>query len=129
MTVDRTTDTAGAGSPAPAVSSAAPAGATVPDDGPAGGARPASVDVVAPQARLELDRIRRRWGELPLDRAEARMPSLRRLLADLAQGPAVPDLGPSVVVDQLAVLVWDAYAGGRGAGIPELLTAARRELG
>ena len=154
MTVDRTTDTAGAGSPAPAVSSVAPdAGATVPGDGAAGDARPASVDVVAPEARLELDRIRRRWGELPLDRAEARMPSLRRLLADLAprstrllaeKPPAggdsdpvevadpqsvVPDLGPAVVVDQLAVLVWDAYAAGRGHGIPELLTAARRELG
>jgi hypothetical protein len=130
VTVDRTTDTAGAGSPAPAVSSVAPgAGSTVAGDGPAGGARPASVDVVAAEARLELDRIRRRWGELPLDRAEARMPSLRRLLADLTPGPVVPDLGPAVVVDQLTVLVWDAYAGGRGAGIPELLTAARRELG
>jgi hypothetical protein len=129
VTVDRTTDTAGAGSPAPAVSS------------------------VAPEARLELDRIRRRWGELPLDRAEARMPSLRRVLADLAprstrllaekpptggdSGPpevadpqsVVPDLGPAVVVDQLTVLVWDAYATGHGHGIPELLTAARRELG
>ena len=135
MTVDRTTDTAGAGSPAPAVSSVAPdAGATVPGDGPAGGARPASVDVVAPEARLELDRIRRRWGELPLERAESRMPSLRSLLADLAlrstpRSVAVPDLGPAVVVDQLTVLVWDAYAAARGDGIPERLTAARRELG
>jgi hypothetical protein len=49
--------------------------------------------------------------------------------ADLTPGPVVPDLGPAVVVDQLTVLVWDAYAAGRGAGIPELLTAARRELG
>ncbi len=149
MTVDRTTDTAGAGSPAPAVSSAqrepgAPSG---------GDARPASVDVVAPEARVELDRIRRRWAELPLAQAEARMPVLRRLLADLAprssrliaenppadvgSDPApvaesqsvVPDLGPAVVVDQLTVLVWDAYASGRGDGIPELLTAARRGLG
>ncbi len=117
MTVDRTTDTAGAGSPAPAVSSVSPG------DGRDGG------DVVAQEARVELDRIRRRWGELPLERAEAAMPSLRLLLADLTPGPAVPDLGPAVVVDQLAVLVWDAYAGGRGDGIPELLTAARRELG
>lgn len=141
MTVDRTTDTAGAGSPAPAVSSPQP-----------DAVRPGA-DVVAPQARVELDRIRRRWGELPIDRAEAGMPSLRRLLADLASrssrrvadsapgaGPyaapdvadpqevAVPDLGPAVVVDQLAVLVWDAYANGRGDGIPQLLAAARREL-
>ena len=102
-------------------------------------------DVVAPEARVELDRIRRRWSELPVDRAEARMPVLRRLLADLAprsshslrithRGPpltgpprwlirtVVPDLGPAVVVDQLTVLVWDAYAAGRGDGIPQLLT-------
>ena len=114
MTHDRTTDTAGAGSPAPAVSSA-------------------PGDLVPPQARVELDRIRRRWGELPVDAATARMPPLRRLLAELAPrsatGQDVPDLGPAVVVDQLAVLVWDAYAAGCGDGIPELLTAARRELG
>ena len=108
----------------------------------------AGADVVAPEARVELDRIRRRWAELPLERAEARMPLLRRLLADLTPRssrqlriptgvrpgwcdpqPVVPDLGPAVVVDQLTVLVWDAYANGRGDGIPELLTAARRELG
>jgi hypothetical protein len=142
VTDPRTTDTAGAGSPAPAVSSAHPTG------------RPASVDVVAPDARVELDRIRRRWAELPLEQAEARMPLLRGLLADLAartprpiatsppeqahSGPAgvggsqeveVPDLGPAVVVDQLTVLVWDAYANERGDGIPALLTRARRELG
>jgi hypothetical protein len=87
-------------------------------------------DAVAPEARVELDRIRRRWAELPLAQAEARMPVLRHLLADLApRSVAVPDLGPAVVVDQLAVLVWDAYAAGRGDGIPELLTAARRALG
>ena len=106
-----------------------------------------TADVVAPEARVELDRIRRRWAELPLDRAESRMPVLRRLLADLtprsfpliADPPprtasarpgqvgdpqsVVPDLGPAVVVDQLSVLVWDAYATGRGDGIPGLLTA------
>jgi hypothetical protein len=124
VTEDHSTDTAGGGSPAPAVSSAAP-GAVAPDAAAPG------ADVVAPEARAELDRIRRRWGELPIDRAEARMPVLRHLLADLtprAPGP-VPDLGPAVVVDQLAVLVWDAYANGRGDGIPQLLTLARRELG
>ncbi len=168
MTVDRTTDTAGAGSPAPAVSSVpfetgapephGPSAARPASEdrvAPIGGdARPASADVVAPEARVELDRIRRRWAELPLERAEARMPVLRRLLADLASrslrpiadvppeaasaaAPAkggishtvvVPDLGPAVVVDQLAVLVWDAYAEGRGDGIPEALVAVRRAL-
>ena len=60
------------------------------------------------------------------------MPLLRDLLTDLAParpGPPVPDLGPAVVVDQLAVLVWDAYVAGRGDGIPELLVAARRDAG
>ena len=123
MTVDRTTDTAGAGSPAPAVPS-------LPPDLGRAGSRPASTDVVAPEARVELDRLRRRWAELPLAQAEARMPLLRDLLTDLApRSVAVPDLGPAVVVDQLAVLVWDAYARGRGDGIPELLVAARRALG
>ncbi|MGB7820135.1 MAG: hypothetical protein WBL35_15555, partial [Ornithinibacter sp.] len=40
----------------------------------------------------------------------------------------VPDLGPAVVVDQLCVLVWDAYAAGHGDGIPDLLTDLRRTL-
>ena len=51
MTEHLTNDTAGAGSPAPAVSSGSP------DAAGAG-------DVVAPEARVELDRIRRRWAEL-----------------------------------------------------------------
>jgi hypothetical protein len=119
--------TAGAGSPAPAVASAHPG------DGRADGGRAASVDVVTPEARTELDRIRRRWSELPLAQAERRMPSLRHLLADLAsrsnpEGVVVPDLGPAVVVDQLSVLVWDAYAQGNGDGIPELLTELRRAV-
>ncbi len=125
MTVDRTTDTAGAGSPAPAVSSVPPeAGRPTADPAP-----PASADVVAPEARVELDRIRRRWAELPLERAESGMPLLLRLLADLTPRSVVPDLGSAVVVDQLAVLVWDAYSQGRGDGIPALLAGARRALG
>ena len=141
MTEQHHTDTAGAGSPAPAVSS-------VPDAAAPG------ADVVAPEARVELDRIRRRWAELPIDRARARMPLLRDLLDDLAprssrlianyppgqarSGPdgvgnsqevGVPDLGPTAVPDQLTVLVWDAYANGRGDGIPVLLTGIRRRLG
>jgi len=139
VTEHLTNDTAGAGSPAPAVSSVSPDAA--------------GADVVAPEARVELDRIRRRWAELPIDRAESRMPVLRSLVENLAprsfpliadhpprtaaERPGevgdpqsvVPDLGPAVVVDQVAVLVWDAYAAGRGDGIPQLLTGARRELG
>ena len=126
MTGDRATDTAGAGSPAPAVSSVSP------DAG-----RPGA-DVVPPEARVELDRVRRRWGELTLERAEAGMPELRRLLDHLTDRwaddpertplPPVHDLGPAVAVEQLTVVVWDAYATGRGDGIPQLLTDLRRAL-
>lgn len=95
------------------------------------------MDPVATQARLELDRIRRRLGELPLAAAQAGMPAAHRTLAALAalgapQGataPTVPDLGPAIVPDQLTVLVWDAYAAGRGDGIPALLADLRRALG
>ena len=125
MTQERPNDPAGAGSPAPAASSAgAPADPTN------------EVDVVPPEARVELDRIRRRFGELTVDRADAGMPSLRRLVDDLAtrwsdeeRSHAPPhDLGPAVAVDQLTAVVWDAYATDRGDGIPQLLTELRRAL-
>ena len=83
---------------------------------------------VCEQARVGLDRLARRWRELPLERAQAGMPLVRALLDHLADGAVVPDLGPGVVVDQLAVLVWDAYAAGRGAAIPERLAGLRRAV-
>jgi hypothetical protein len=93
---------------------------------------PSSVDAVAPAARAELERIRRRWGEIPVARAAAVAPAVREVLAALATrtapGADVPDLGVEVLADQLAVLVWDAYAAGRGEGIPGLLTDLRRAL-
>ncbi len=111
MTSGRDTDDAGTGQPVPASS---------------------SVDPVEPTARTELERVRRRWSELTLPRAEAAAPAVRAALADLAErsapGEAVPDLGIAVLADQLAVLVWDAYAAGRGDGVPSLLTALRRDL-
>ncbi len=98
---------------------------------PAPGAT-AGGDVPVPEeARLELDRLGRRWRELPLPAAEAGQPSVRAALEHLAArvGPEpVPDLGPGVALDQLVVLVWDAYAAGRGDGIPELLAGLRRSL-
>ncbi len=96
-----------------------------------GGPTAARVRLVPDEATVELDRIARRWAELPLARAQAGMPSVRAVLDRLAGrcGPArVPDLGPAAVVDQLAVLVWDAYAAGRGGGIPAELAGLRRTL-
>jgi hypothetical protein len=91
-----------------------------------------SVDPVPAPAREELERIRRRWGELTLPRAEAAAPEVRALLDDLARrsapGEPVPDLGVEVLADQLSVLVWEAYVAGRGEGVADLLTALRRTL-
>ena len=54
-------------------------------------------------------------------------PLLDLLSRRLAEQP-VPDLGPAVVPDQLAVLVCDAYAAGCGDGIDEHLAELRRAL-
>jgi len=111
VTGGRDTGDAGTGSPVPASS---------------------SVDPVPAGSRTELDRIRRRWAELPLARAEDAAPAVRGTLTDLAArsapGAAVPDLGVEGLADQLAVLVWEAYAAGRGDGVHELLTGLRRAL-
>lgn len=60
-----------------------------------------------------------RWHQLPLDRALSRMPLtadlVQRLADDVAESRdvpcrAVPDLGPAVLIDQLAVMVHDHCA-------------------
>ncbi|MGL5819518.1 MAG: hypothetical protein ACRCYR_18295 [Phycicoccus sp.] len=119
MTHHRTTGSAGSGSPGPAEPSAASS---------------EPVDVVAPEARVELERIRRRWAELPVARASDAAPQVSAVVAELAArtagdtvGPPA-DLGPATLVDQLAVLVWDAYALGCAGDIPEKLAALRRVL-
>jgi len=81
----------------------------------------------------------RRWQQLPLDRALSCMPRVRLLIDHLASATApagapvvtVPDLGPAAVMDQLAVLVYDACEA-TSANPPELarrLGDLRRELG
>lgn len=91
----------------------------------AGGAVPAAV-------RVEVDRIRRRWSELTLEKAVAAEPAVRAVVETLAgrtaPGAVVPDLGPGVLPDQLAVVVWDAYAADLGDGVADTLTALRRAL-
>jgi hypothetical protein len=65
----------------------------------------------------ELRRLVERWQQLPLDQALSRMPVVRPVVQGLADAVAdaerrtptlVPDLGPSVVMDQLRVMVFDA---------------------
>lgn len=88
----------------------------------------------------ELERVVRRWRELPADHALAASRGVRELVRDLASQTApevagvagrqpheVPDLGPAVLIDQLRVLVWDAAS----AGVPDLadrLADLRRSL-
>ena len=102
-------------------------------DAGAAGAAPASSspDVLDAAARVELDRIRRRWSELSLSRAQEAAPDLRAVVEEVAALTGdgdVPDLGPGVLADQLSVVVWDACAAGRGDGIAETLTDLRRAL-
>lgn len=88
------------------------------------------------EVSAELQRVVRRWQQLPLDRALSCVPQVRQLLDDLAAttspapgfGP-VPDLGPAVVMDQLTVLVYDACAaGGDGHHLTSRLADLRRAL-
>lgn len=105
-----------------------------------GGADPRPDDVI-----VELDRIGQRWSVLPVARAEAAQPLVRAALSalvglagDLTATPP-PDLGLSVVVDQLRVLAYDACVAAlghedpqrRARGIHEIyaiLTTLRRSL-
>jgi hypothetical protein len=76
----------------------------------------------------ELDRLVRRWQQLPLDRAVAAFPDVRAVVLDLA-GEDVPDHGPAVVMDQLRVMVFDRCRDGMpSAGLAERLADLRRRL-
>jgi hypothetical protein len=87
---------------------------------------------------VELERVVRRWQQLPLDRALAASPGLRALVQELADETAgaqgieparVPDLGPAVLPDQLLVMVHDyRQAGLDQARLAERVTALRRAL-
>lgn len=87
---------------------------------------------------VELERVVRRWQQLPLDHALAASGDLRALVQELADEVAVeegrepvgvPDLGPAVLPDQLQVMVFDyRQAGLDEARLAERLTALRRSL-
>lgn len=82
----------------------------------------------------ELRRVTDRWRALPLADAERRTATVRTLLDGLAASTApdagpVPDLGPAVLPDQLAVLIQDAAAAGEDPDVLEArLAALRRAL-
>ncbi|GGK81115.1 hypothetical protein [Ornithinimicrobium pekingense] len=92
----------------------------------------------ADPAGTELERVVRRWQQLPLDRALPAVPGVAGCVQALADAVAeaegmpsapVPDLGPAVLMDQLRVMVYDW----RAAGLDEedltgRLTALRRVL-
>jgi hypothetical protein len=65
--------------------------------------------------------VAERWQQLPLGPASSRMRRVRSVVQGLADAVAdlegrthtdVPDLGPAVVMDQLAVVVHDALEAG-----------------
>ncbi len=90
----------------------------------------ASADPVPEDVHAELTRVVRRWHQLPLDHARRAVPTVRVLLGELAGDRAgdLPDLGPAVLMDQLAVLVHDACASGRATGLAGRLATLRRGL-
>ena len=86
----------------------------------------------------ELERVVRRWQQLPLDRALSAVPEVHEVVQALADEVAratgravlpVPSLGPAVLMDQLAVMVYDWRAAGLPEGdLAQRLTALRRSL-
>jgi len=85
------------------------------------------------EVRTELARVVERWQQLPLDRAERHAGAVRELVQRLADEVAertgqdpwpVPDLGPATLMDQLAVMVYDASE----AGLPEDLAGQLGDL-
>lgn len=88
---------------------------------------------VPQEVSTELERVVRRWQQLPLDHALTHVPVVRELVEQLAAGTAptagaVPDLGPATLMDQLRVLVFDACAAGRAGDLGERLAELRRAL-
>lgn len=79
------------------------------------------------EVAAELQRVVRRWRELPLDHALSRMPAVRALVDELA-GEQVPDLGPAVLIDQLTVMVYDTCAAGQAEGLADRLAELRRAI-
>ncbi|MGB3185459.1 MAG: hypothetical protein WBG36_14470 [Ornithinimicrobium sp.] len=101
---------------------------------PAASSANSAVDQIA----TELERVVRRWQQLPLDHALSVCPRVHGLVQHLADQVAphlgmpitpVPDLGPAVVMDQLRVMVFDYQESGLDLKALALrLTELRRSL-
>ncbi|MDO5711306.1 MAG: hypothetical protein Q4P32_06155 [Micrococcales bacterium] len=87
------------------------------------------------QARTELERLARRWQQLPLDRALARVADVRELAQRYARAAgeqrALPALGPATVLDQLTVAAYDLAVADPGAAdrLAVDLATLRRRIG
>ena len=100
---------------------------------------PGGPERLGERAGVELERVVRRWQQLPLDHALPAVPAVRELVQSLADQVAdaegmphtpVPDLGPAVLADQLRVMVYDHdQAGLDPAAVAGRLTALRRTIG
>ncbi|WP_040385401.1 hypothetical protein [Demetria terragena] len=93
-----------------------------------------AVSPIPDAVAVELERVARRWQQLPLDHALLHAPLLRALTQDLADGIAngaeIIDLGPATAYDQLAVLVYDACVAGQADALhlTDRLATVRRAL-
>lgn len=95
-------------------------------------------DAGADLVQTELERVVRRWQQLPLDRALRASGVFHEVVQALADEVAsvtgmppapVPDLGPAVLPDQLRVMAHDwTLAGLPPQALGERLTALRRAL-
>lgn len=97
-----------------------------------------AAQAVRESVQSELERVVRRWQQLPLDHALSAVPGVQRLVQALADEVArglsmpperVPDLGPAVLMDQLRVMVHDYVQSGLDlVPLGERLTDLRRSL-
>ena len=87
----------------------------------------------------ELERVVRRWRELPLDHALGHVPAVRALAQHLAdevhaargaRPVPLPQLGPASTMDQLVVTAYDARQAGlaQRVRLTERLAELRRSL-
>lgn len=89
---------------------------------------------------MEIERLDRRWQQLPLDQALDAFPTLMTLIQRIAEATAwpreatvgrrqLPDLGPAMVINQLKTVVFDYQLQGLDiAWLADRLVAVRREI-